>query len=272
MITYQRLPFIRVAEFYFDEETPAARADIVRHLWRSAPVSGTRCEESHTLVLDLTSSPETLLAKMHNGTRWSIRRADKDQFQYEFWCAGEPEAVAEFCGFYDAFAKGSHLVSANRKRLSALTQLGVLDLSRVSDNAGRALVWHAHYRASHRVRMIHSASLLGKATDPSLRGLIGRANCHNTWCDILRFQQQGLPAYDLGGWHGGAEDQKKLRINRFKESFGGALVKEFNAEIGVTAKGRLALDMRAVLLSSLGRYGSWKVTRGPQRQTAAHLH
>ena len=190
MITYQRLPFIRVAEFHFDENSPAARADIVRHLWRSAPVSGARCEESHTLVLDLTSSPETLLAKMHNGTRWSIRRAEKDQFQYQFWCAGEPEAVAQFCGFYDAFATGSHLVPANRKRLNALTQLGVLDLSRVSDNAGRALVWHAHYRASHRVRMIHSASLLGKATDPALRGLIGRANCHNTWCDILRFQQQ----------------------------------------------------------------------------------
>jgi len=148
----------------------------------------------------------------------------------------------------------------------------VLDLSRVSDSTGAGLVWHAHYRAPDRARGIYSASLLGMATDPSVRGLIGRANCHHTWCDILRFQQQGLTVYDLGGWYGGAEDQEKLRINRFKESFGGVLTREFNAETAVTAKGRLALDLKTMLLSSLGWYRSWKPFRGPQRQTAANLH
>jgi len=271
MILYLKSPFITVAEFHFDEDAPATGADIVRYLWRASPVSSSPTEASFTLVLDLAKSPQTLLANMHAETRYRIRRAEKDRFQYDFWCAGEPEASAQFCDFYDGFAASKHLVPANRKRLSALGERGVLDVSRVRDSTGIGLVWHAHYRAGDRARGIHSASLLGNATDPALRALIGRANCHHTWCDLLRFQQQGLALYDLGGWYGGTEDQEKLRINRFKESFGGVVIKEFNSETGVTTKGKLALGAKAVVLSASGWRRSWKLPPRPQKQTAAHL-
>lgn len=58
---------------------------------------------------------------------------------------------------------------------------------------------------------------------------------------MLRFQRQGVLVYDLGGWYVGTEDKRKLGINRFKASFGGVIVREFNSERCVTAIGRLAL-------------------------------
>jgi len=81
--------------------------------------------------------------------------------------------------------------------------------------------------------------------------LIGRANCFHTWHDILRFQRQGIETYDFGGWYGGTENAEKLRINRFKESFGGKVVPEFNYEVGVTIAGRLALALKAIVFGLL---------------------
>jgi hypothetical protein len=258
MITYKKLRVIRVTEFHFDEDPAPARADVIRYFWRSVPLPGNQCEHSHTLVLDLTSGPQILLAKMHTETRYRIRRAQKDNFQYDFWCSGEPVAVEQFCRFYDRFAVNKGLVPVNRQRLCALAQLGVLDLSRVSDKAGRILVWHAHYRTPGRARGIHSASLLGQATDPAFRGIIGRANCYQTWSDILRFQQQGLTLYDLGGWYGGAGDQAKLQINKFKESFGGIVIPEFNSEAAATTAGRMVLGSKSLLLSIFGWSRNWQ--------------
>ena len=58
---------------------------------------------------------------------------------------------------------------------------------------------------------------------------------------MLRFQRQGVLVYDLGGWYAGTKDKGKLGVNRFKASFGGVIVKEFNAERYVTAIGCLAM-------------------------------
>lgn len=265
MITYRKLgQFIRVAEFHFDEDGTAEGADIVRHLWRSAPVPGIRCEQSHTLEVDLTNSPEGLFANMHKETRSRVRRAEKDGFGYDFWSDSQPEVVGQFCRFYDEFAASKHLVPANRQRLRALGQIGALNLSCVRDAAGRVLVWHAHYCTADRARQIHSASLLRTTTDPSLRTLIGRANCYHTWSDMLRFRHQGIAVHDLGGWYGGNEDQQKLRINKFKESFGGLVIKEFNSEAAVTWTGRLAIGSKAVLLHLLACSRGLKPLPAPQ--------
>lgn len=250
MIHYKKAPFVSVAEFYFDEDIRQTDADIVHHFWRSRPVADSQNKESHSLILDLSKKSQTLLDNMHSETRYRIRRAEKDHFQYDFWAGSHREVLAGFYEFFDSFAALKGLVPANRKRLEALGELGLLDLSRMRDAAGSELVWHVHYRASDRARGMYSASLLGKAADPSFRGLIGRANCYHTWRDIQRFQEGGLSRYDLGGWYGGTEDQEKLRINTFKEGFGGQLISEFNAEKIASATGTLALVVKSVMLSS----------------------
>ena len=270
MINYRKLLLVRVVESYFDEP-PATRADIVRHYWRSAPLGGAGWTEAPTLVLNLDNNPDTLLAEMHHNTRYAIRRAAKDDFQYTFWNTHEPEALAGFCRFYDEVAAVTHLVPANRQRLTALSRLGVLDLSRVSDKSGEVLVWHAYYRTPDRARLTHSASRLGQTSDPSLRALIGRANAYHTWRDILRFQQSGLSVYDLGGWYTGTTDEKKLGINRFKESFGGVLIKQFNFEAGATPAGRMALSWKQWMLNCLSWSRSRKLLQRLQSHTASPL-
>ena len=108
-----------------------------------------------------------------------------------------------------------------------------------------------HYRSCDRARLIYSASIRRQTTETPLKALIGRANCFHTWHDILRFQRQGIETYDFGGWYGGTENAEKLRINRFKESFGGKVVPEFNYEVGVTIAGRLALALKAIVFGLL---------------------
>ncbi len=240
MIGYTKL-LVRFVEYQFDDVGPAVRADVARYLWRSAPVPDARSVESFTLVLDLTNSPETLLSKMHPNARYAIRRGEKDRFQYHSWSANDSNQLAEFYRFYDEFAAAKGLPGADRQRLDAFAEAGLLDLSCAADHHGMALVWHAHYRGHNRVRLIHSASLRRPAMEPSTRALIGRANCFQTWKDLLRFQQEGISVYDLGGWYAGTENREKLGINRFKANFGGQIVKEFSAEIPLTAIGSLAL-------------------------------
>jgi lipid II:glycine glycyltransferase (peptidoglycan interpeptide bridge formation enzyme) len=61
------------------------------------------------------------------------------------------------------------------------------------------------------------------------------------WNDMRWFKREGIPTYDLGGWYNGIQDEEKLRINKFKEEFGGTIVKNYNCVQGVTLKGKVAL-------------------------------
>lgn len=253
MITYSKLRVLRIAESHYDEEIGVVPVDIIRQLWRSTPAHDARSEQSFTMVVDLTHNPEALLGKMHRNVRYSIRRAEKDDLSYEFCPGDAPQALTRFRDFHDAFARSKRVPRADRERLNALAQTGALDLSCVRDHAGRVLVWHAHYRTSDRGRLILSASLRRPTADTPLNALVGRANCFQTWHDILRFQRQGSTEYDFGGWYAGSEDVDKLGINRFKASFGGEVVPEFNSEVAITTAGRLALALK----TKIGHYRRW---------------
>ena len=62
---------------------------------------------------------------------------------------------------------------------------------------------------------------------------------------MLRFRDEGFSIYDLGGWYQGKDSQDQLRINCFKERFGGELVLQYNCDEPITRKGEFALWMRA---------------------------
>jgi hypothetical protein len=70
---------------------------------------------------------------------------------------------------------------------------------------------------------------------------IGRANRLHHWSDMLRFRGEGFGIYDFGGWYAGTQDETLLRINRFKERFGGELVVQYNCDQAITWKGALGL-------------------------------
>lgn len=60
---------------------------------------------------------------------------------------------------------------------------------------------------------------------------------------------------DFGGWYAGREDTDKLRVNRFKESFGGEAVYEYNADRANTWKGAAALAARRLRQELAQRLG-----------------
>jgi hypothetical protein len=62
---------------------------------------------------------------------------------------------------------------------------------------------------------------------------------------MLRFRDEGVGIYDFGGWYPGRENEILLRINRFKESFGGELVLRYDCDQARTWKGALGLGLLA---------------------------
>ncbi|HEX8098146.1 MAG TPA: hypothetical protein VF507_08925 [Pyrinomonadaceae bacterium] len=214
------------------------------------PADDMVCREFYTILLDLRKEAESLLACMKKGTRYEIRRAaEKDELVYEFWEADDcAQVFEEFCDYYDEFAAQKGQPKLNRPWLSLMA--GTLALSRVRDGGGDGgtLVWHFYYLNGGRATLLYSASLFRNSASSAHRNRVGRANRFQHWQDIMRFKEAGLALYDFGGWYHGADDPERLGINRFKEEFGGEVVKNYICERGVTVKGKVFLRLRQALL------------------------
>jgi len=91
---------------------------------------------------------------------------------------------------------------------------------------------------------LHSASLFREYSDTPTRNLIGRANRNLHWHDLLRYKEAGVPLFDFGGWYDGRDDEEQLRINAFKEEFGGRVVREFHCAVPASLRGRIVLFAR----------------------------
>jgi hypothetical protein len=246
-VTY-RTAHLRVVEILFDRTCPHfLNADVLRYRFRSTPIQGSHCAKCYTRWLNLQNHPKELLANMSQTTRYQIRRAEREGVYYEFTSSPTTSQAEQFFDFYDSFARSKNLKrSINRSRVLAFLTHGLLDLSHVSSPDGRVLVWHAHVRSGPYTCLLYSASLFRREAN-NMAAYMGRANRLHHWCDILRFRDEGFAIYDFGGWYSGNQDQDLLRINRFKESFGGEVVVQYNCDRGITWIGALGLWLARAL-------------------------
>jgi hypothetical protein len=250
-IVYQRR-LHTVAEIFFAAEARSVQADLLEFIQAPRPVSRARCVDFYTLLLDLREHQEVLWQAMPKSTRYKVHRAaERDVIVYQGFSRTDVAALARFLSFYERFARGKGLPALDPAHLEAQAEARVLELSMANHPDGRELLWHAYYRGDHRVRLLHSASLLPSTSDPAFRNLVGRANRYHHWQDVLHFQAQGLSLYDFGGWYRGSVDREKLGINAFKEGFGGRIVRDFNCTLANSPKG--AAVLRARRLRTLGR-------------------
>ncbi len=245
----------RVANVYFEEEPGVVAADIVHYIQRASPVPDSHHTVFCTIVLNLGSEPDTLLGAMHKKTRNEIRHGMRKGLRHGAW-RNDLEVLERACDFYDRFAALKGLPRADRRYLRLLAQAGHLDLSVVRDG-DRDLVWHAYYRTPERVLNLISASLFMAHADSAERALVGIANRYHTWMDMLMYQEAGVTIFDQGGWYDGTTDEEKLRINNFKERFGGTIVRNFDCRRALTVKGALMLKAHG-LLDRLG-VDRWKL-------------
>jgi hypothetical protein len=232
---------VRIADLYFDEPAPAGlRADIVRCNQFSRPFDEAPSTCSSTMLLDLSQTPEELLSKIKNHTRYKIRRAaEKDNLSYVYSNGTDGKSIARFADYYDRHAAMKGLGKVSRRRYEILAEQGALDLTFLCDGSGDILVGSSYLVTPTRVRGMHLAVAFRATTDSARRAMIGRANRYLRWLDILRFREAGVKVFDFGGWYTGSGDA--VRTNAYKAEFCGNVVEQFSCQKALTWKGRLAL-------------------------------
>jgi hypothetical protein len=248
MIVYQKNR-LRIAEYWNDEEPKFAGVDLVRWFQQTFPREGMVCRDFYTILLDLTRAPGQLLDQMDRDTRYEIRRADsKDQLTYDCRNGHDTKYFDQFCNYYDEFAAGKSQPKINRPWLGLLAAGGALALSQALDASGETLVWHVYHRSPGRATLFYSASHFRNLDNGARRAAVGRANRWQHWQDMQRFKAEGISTYDFGGWYHGDSDPDRLRINKFKEEFGGEIVKNYICERALTVKAKVFLRARRLML------------------------
>jgi hypothetical protein len=230
-----------VGYLYLDEGPVSSKTDILHYVHWTTPTPGVRHAPYRTIMIDLGSPLDALLGRLDRDTRYEIRRAGRDAIALgaEFPCT--PALLERFCAACDAEMRCKSAAGIDRLQLRAACEDGALDVSWAGQEGGPVLVWHCHFRRNERAVLSYSVSAFRSSQDKAFRQLTGRANRRLHWEDIVRLKSQGLAVLDLGGWYEGSQDQELLRINRFKEQFGGTIVEIYNSIEARTWKGRVGM-------------------------------
>jgi hypothetical protein len=248
MIVYRK-NLLRIAEYWNGEEPQSDGVDLIRCFQQPQPRAGMLSREFYTILIDLKRDLDQLLGDVKPDTRYEVRRArGQDQLTHDCRSGRDGTAFEEFCDYYDSFAILKAQPKLNRDWLSLLAEADALALSQVRDGSGDTLVWHAYHRSPHRATLFYSASLFRKVDSSAVRNKIGRANRYLHWQDMQRFKSEGISTYDFGGWYQGESDRQRLSINKFKEEFGGQIVKNYICERALTSKAKIFLRVRRLLL------------------------
>jgi len=244
MVTYPKHG-LRMAELWLD--APIVKPEgcdlLLLYQYREVPPAAVASPFS-TLMLDLQVSEAALLQGLNRETKYQVRRAPT---KAPVECIHEPLASDEVChrfyAFYNEFAAAKGLAGLTLPPLLARSRGASLHFSRAV-LGGATVVWHVHVVTWDRVALLYSASQFRNLDDSDARADVGRANRLLHWSDILAFKAQGKKVYDFGGWYTGTEDESLLRINQFKQGFGGTRVQQVNAGLALSWRGWLYLHLR----------------------------
>ena len=238
-------------ELWFDEPWQRDGADLLVFYHWSQPVNPRASVEVCSLEVDLLRKPEELWKCVNSTTRNSVNRAKAEGLSHQVWANPPRDVLDEFFEFKRRFDAGRGMESADPVWMYAYAEQGALILSRACTSDGMPLVWHSYARTPGWVRLLHSASLLAEA-DRNHRELISRANRYLHWRDMLECRELGSRRMDFGGWYNGTADEKLLRINAFKEQFGGAKNLRYHSMLPASTWGYLFLKAREYLKGESG--------------------
>jgi hypothetical protein len=243
MISFRHGPLrVTTTEVWSPRESVAS-ADIVRYWHPDAAVDERSCTAQYTIEIDLTLTLDSLFAAMGRSTRSQIRHAAREEPSICFLQCPDDEILESFVTFYGRVG-WEKLSTSCVARLQALKQKGMLVFSNVGWGFGEPLLWHCYETAGHRARLLYSSSGYRTCQCSGERNKVARANRYLHYQDMAAFQLAGYAVYDFGGWYAGDEDTKLLGINRFKEDFGGRVVKCCFYDVGVTPLGKCWLILR----------------------------
>jgi len=198
-----------------------------------------------TLLIDLSTAPDSLFSSLSKACRYEIRRScEKDPIHCTVDFSPNPDVLKQFTDFYNQFASFRGVGIANTDKLRAFASRNALIISQARDSTSNMTYsMHCYITDGVRARLYHSATLPRESSgnksnvDPQL---VGRSNRQLHWKSMLSMKESGLLVYDFGG----ISNTTALKgIDDFKRQFGGTEVVEYNSMIPISTAGRVALFM-----------------------------
>ena len=250
--TSRRWP-VTIKTYWFGQHPMKdALPDIARLNSIPEPLKGAINIEAWTLLTDLTGTDSDLMALWDIDTGKQVRRAEREGILVEQYDCRHSNILNYFSTFYHNFAESKSEakdileISVKLCMLKRIANSGMLKVTKAVGRNGEPLVCRVYIAADGRVRGLHSASLFRKTQSSEHRHYVGRANRYLHVQNILYFKHQGYSKYDMGGWYSGKDNESLLRVNRFKEAFGGRVVCEYDSIYGSTLLGRCLRSLRSL--------------------------
>jgi hypothetical protein len=242
MFTYQAR-LLRRGEVWFDNQPTDKRVDWIFYRHRSKPVPGARSRNFYNRLIDLTKTPEALLADMDPKTVVKIQKAaDEDKLTCEWRLITDPNELDEIELMWNQSIESKRRWGKlDRNWLGEIIAARAFELAAAREPSGALVVFSGMFREKHRVQQLMNVSPPRTALVPAVRAKTNRASCYLLWRAMLRLKEQGVRYFDFGGWYPGTEDIQLLGANAFKKSLGGKTIREYECEQIVTLKGWLLL-------------------------------
>lgn len=228
---------------HFAVPTALPDADILKLCDLPAPFPGVANEYRPTLLIDLRLPEEDLWNGLTPPTRKMIRQAKRLDLVVEPVDLTEAIWNEFLAAYWKLWRRKSKAGALGVGQIRDLIAHGRFALTRSRDADGNVLSWHSYVRTADRVRLQTTISDMDTSKGAVWNGTVGRAHRLHHWEDMLRFKQQGINCYDMGGVYRGTEDQEQINIARFKQLFGGQFADTYDAVVPLTGKGRLALSI-----------------------------
>jgi hypothetical protein len=214
--------------------------DIDFYVQCSSPIMGST--PFWTLTADLSQDEDALFQGLSKGNRYEVRRAVKDGLVFDVDFTPTIEAIDSFKSFFNDFAAFRGIAPANIVKLESFRRSGNLSICSVRrSNENFPLAMHCTVSDDCRVRAQNGGTLPRVGDNGQL---LGRANRLLEWQTMLAMKKAGKKIYDFGGISRSTELQC---INDFKRQFGGIEREEYNAVLGISQLGRLALKTSDLL-------------------------
>lgn len=243
-----RSRFLTRGEVWFDEEPDRTPVDWIYHRQRSTPTPRGSWKYFYTVLVNLDKSADQVLESMDDKTAHKIVEArDADRLRWERCDGRDPQVMDEVERLWNEFALAQKTPLLERDWMDHFARAGNLHVSAAKDAAGDVLAYHLVFLTPKRARQLIAISPYRAVPDVAWRNAVSRANCFIHWKNFLDFKARGITCFDFGGWYPGRTNIQFLGINRFKLSFGGEVVREYDCEQPVTAKGWLALTAAKIL-------------------------
>lgn len=182
-------------------------------------LSGFNRREQTTIVFDLSKSIDALWKDVGKTTRQRIKKAEREGVEIHV-----DKGHEEFIGLNDRFRKlkglAPHSVSPEY-----MQQYGILFTAVLGDE-----LLAGCFNLSDRMNMRGMIGATARLeVEPERQGLVSNANRMLEWEMLKYAKEKGMDTYDLGGYYtGDLPDHEKIKINEFKNSFGGELVVRYD--------------------------------------------